>query len=195
MGWHSASGVLRCIVVAFTGTIFRQGGIVARSKPERALAFPDKQSRSIEPMVLRGSACVQVVLHARVYNVDRPVHDCLHISNVAATRSVEGKSRRARRLVWLTGFMGSTYRVLTALYINNDTRTRGRSLPLSPLFPRTPTGPFYDFPSVVVTPSALSLTLLRWNLPRVNRRQVGAHDIAGCEKAIYSVLRYSRFLK
>lgn len=25
--------------------------------------------------------------------------------------------------------MGSTYRVLTALYINNDTRTRGRSLP------------------------------------------------------------------
>lgn len=29
-----------------------------------------------------------------------------------------------RQLVWLLKFMSSTYRVLTALYINNDTRTR-----------------------------------------------------------------------
>lgn len=91
----------------------------------------------------RGSAylhtCVRATLYTR--NVNRPAA-CTQVTPLPrAWRERAVVPRREAARVWLTEFMGSTYRALTALYINNDTRTRGRSFPPHAI----PTGPFYAF--------------------------------------------------
>lgn len=86
----------------------------------------------------RVSAYVRATLYTR--NVNRPAA-CTQVTPLPrAWRERAVVPRREAALVWLTEFMGSTYRALTALYINNDTRTRGRSFPHA-----IPTGPFYAF--------------------------------------------------
>lgn len=75
-------------------------------------------------------------------------------------------------------FMGSTYRVLTALYINNDTRTRGRP----PLRPRPFLRPFPTSPGCLshltsLPPSSRPTTILL--LPETFTPGKWLADIAG----------------